>query len=81
MARRLLDSPASLTSDGKLVVGATHVTGEQVDPEKALARALKSGRRIFIGVEISRAETAASMGKLDDVLAEIVATLGYRERG
>lgn len=81
MASKLLDAPAALTTDGKLLVGVTHVTGEQVDPEKALSRALKSGRRVFIGIEMSKAEGAASLGRLDDAAAEIVSLIGYRERG
>jgi hypothetical protein len=81
VARQLLDPPAALTSDGKLLVNATRVTGEQVDAEKALARALKSGRRVFVGIEMSKAEVDASMGRLDDAVAEIVSLIGYRERG
>lgn len=48
---QLLDAPAALTTDGKLRVGVTHVTGEQVDPQKALSRALKSGRRVFLALK------------------------------
>ncbi|HVZ36672.1 MAG TPA: hypothetical protein VG963_29790 [Polyangiaceae bacterium] len=81
MARKLLDSPAALTSDGKLLVGASHLTGESADPEKVLARVLRSGRRVFIGVEMTKSEVAASMGRLDDALAEIVSLIAYRERG
>lgn len=60
-AHKLLDPPAALLSDGKLLVNATCVTGEQVDTEKALAP-LKSGRRVFVGTEMSKAKVAASMG-------------------
>ena len=62
-------------------IGAPAHTGEQVDPEKALSRALKSGRRIFIGIEMTKAEATASLGRLDDAVAEIVSLVGYRERG
>jgi len=81
MVRKVLDAPMALTTDGRLLAGATHVTGEEIDAQKALARALKTGRRVFIGLELSKGEAAVAMGRLDDALAEIVSLVGYRERG
>jgi hypothetical protein len=64
-----------------VLAGITHLTAENVDPRKALEHALKSGRRIYIGVELTNGDVAASMGRLDDAPAEIVASTAYRERG
>jgi hypothetical protein len=71
----------ALTSDGRLLAGATHAIGEQVHAEKVLARALKTGRRVFIGIELSKSECKAAMKRLDDAVAKIVALVDYRERG
>lgn len=71
----------AITSTGTVLAGITHLTAENVDAQKALEHALKSGRRIYIGVELTKREVAASKGRLDDALAGIVALTGYRERG
>ena len=81
MVSKLLDAPMAMTSAGTVLAGITHLTAANVDPQKALEHALKSGRRIYIGVELTKREVAASKGRLDDALAEIVASVVHRERG
>jgi hypothetical protein len=46
-----------------------------------VSKLLRSGRPIYIGLALSKAESAAALAKFDDAIAEIVALIGYRDRG
>lgn len=81
MGARMNDDPMALTSSGRLVAGVSHVVNEQRDPKRALELALRLGRPVFIGVELTDADADVARRRLDDALAEIVARVSYRERG
>jgi hypothetical protein len=81
MARKLVDAPMAMTSTGRVLVSMTHLTSRNVDPREALEHALKSGRPVYIGVELTESETKTSLKQLDDAFAENVGTIGYRDRG
>lgn len=77
---KLIDAPLAVTSTGRVLGGVTHTTGEVADARKALELALASGRRVFVGVALTKEETERAKNMLDDAAAEIVAKT-YRERG
>lgn len=81
MGATLNDDPVALTSGGKVVAGITHVVNELRDPKRALELALRLGRPVFIGVELTAVEADVARRRLDDALAEIVARVPYRDRG
>jgi hypothetical protein len=81
MARKLVDAPMAMTSTGRVLVSMTHLTSRNVDSRDALEHALKSGRPVYIGVELTESETKTSLKQLDDAFAEIAAVIGYLERG
>jgi hypothetical protein len=81
MARKLVDAPMAVTTAGRVLVSMTHLTTKNVDPREALEQALAGGRPVYIGVELTEAETKASLKMLDDAFAEIAAVIGYLERG
>lgn len=67
--RRLHDAPFALSSDGSLLLGMTHTDG-LLTPEAVLARALKSGSRVFIGIALTSAETRGVVTLASDTLDE-----------
>ena len=77
---RVLTSPLALTSDGNLLLGMTHTDGS-LQPEALLERALASGSRVFIGIEVTPGEATYVRTFLHDGCCEAVATVaGQRAR-
>lgn len=66
------------TSSGALLVNVTHIASEE-DLVGALTAARLTGRRFFLGVELTKEEQAEAEARLDEAAAEVVATV-YRER-
>lgn len=67
--RRLHDAALALSSDGSLLLNVTHTDGS-LTPEACLERALSSGGRVFIGVELGRDEANRLRTFLHDGLDE-----------
>jgi hypothetical protein len=70
----------AVTFDGTLLVNASHCASEQ-NPEALLRRALDQGGTIFIGVQLSPAETDETLRWIDDRAAEAAGhIIGRRQR-
>ena len=72
------DDPVAATSTGTVLVNVTHLTQHR-ELHQLLEVGKATGRQIFLGVALGPEETKEALIKLNDMSAEIVATV-YRTK-
>jgi hypothetical protein len=74
---RVVQAPMAVTSDGMIVVNATHLA---VEPtlDAAIRYAKESGHDVFVGVVVPRGLRDEFVREVDDALADVVGRLGPR---
>lgn len=74
MKPRLHEAPIAVTVDGTVLVSVAHLV-PRGDPRRLLARALREGQDVFIGVALTEQESAIVLARLDNAGAEAAARI------
>lgn len=80
MSTRIHAAGLAVALDGTILLNVAHVAAEQ-DPAALLERAIEGGGELFVGVQLSRAESRRAIALLEDRAAEAAGVIvGRRQR-
>ncbi|MGO9836761.1 MAG: hypothetical protein ACLP1X_21400 [Polyangiaceae bacterium] len=71
---RLHEAALAVTLDGTVLVSMAHLVPKG-DPRRLLARALREGQDVFVGVALTDQESAFVLARLDNAGAEAAARI------